>query len=430
MLGILALMPVLTGLDILAREEFARLEGRSIGLLCNQASISTDLRHIVDLLLEPHRQGRLKIQAVFGPEHGLWGHTQDNMIEWEGGPDPRTGLAIHSLYGKDREPTDAMLDGIDLFLVDIPDVGARYYTFIWSMALCMKACRPKGIPVMVLDRPNPIGGVQVEGPVMEQELASFVGLYPLPARHGMTVGEVARYLHDLCPSTPNPLSPPFIGAKESEGPSSHPPRCVTGESILEKGRLEVITMQGWQREMYFEDSGLPWAVPSPNMPCVETAVVYPGQCLLEATTLSEGRGTTRPFEIFGAPGLDGWKLAENLNKLGLPGVHFRPIQFEPTFNKHARILCEGAFIHVTNRQSFRPVVASVAILQEVQRLGGLEWNPGPYEYEVEKRPIDLLAGNTWLARAIESLTPLARIGERLSEESEAFAPRRAAALTY
>lgn len=198
-------MPVMTGLDILVEEDFASLGGRSIGLLCNQASISKDLRHVIDLLLEPHRGGRLKIQAVFGPEHGLWGHTQDNMIEWEGEPDPRTGLTVHSLYGKHREPTDAMLEGIDLFLVDIPDVGARYYTFIWTMALCMKACARMGISVMVLDRPNPIGGMQVEGPVMEPGFASFVGLYPLPARHGMTVGEIALYVRGKLPNTQHPI---------------------------------------------------------------------------------------------------------------------------------------------------------------------------------------------------------------------------------
>lgn len=389
----------LTGLDVLAREEFARLRGRSIGLLCNQASISRNIRHVIELMLDPHRRGEFRIQGVFGPEHGLWGHTQDNMIEWEGVPDERTGLIIHSLYGKHREPTPQMLEGIDLFVVDIPDVGSRYYTFIWSMALCMKACEPLGIPVLVLDRPNPINGEQVEGTVLEQAYDSFVGLYPIPTRHGMTAGEVAKYL------------------QATQFPNVE---------------LEVVPCEGWSRSMYFEETGLPWALPSPNMPTPDTAVVYPGQCKLEAANLSEGRGTTRPFEIFGAPYIDGWKLSERLNELKLPGVYFRPVQFEPTFNKHAKVICEGSFIHVLDRRSFEPVLTTIAIFQEVTRLCGdaFQWRPGPYEYEYEKSPIDILCGNAWLRKAIDDLTPLSEIQERMKNECDAFEPVRRDALIY
>lgn len=389
----------LTGLDVLAGQEFSVLSGRSIGLLCNQASIARTLDHVIELLLPRHRAGRFHIRAVFGPEHGLWGHTQDNMIEWEGATDPRTGLVVHSLYGASREPTDEMLEGIDLFVVDIPDVGARYYTFIWSMALCMKSCAERGIPMLVMDRPNPIGGMRTEGTVLEPAFASFVGLHPLPTRHAMTAGEVALYLQ---------------------------------QTVYPNLDLEIAPCRSWTRSAYFDETGLPWAMPSPNMPSIDTAIVYPGQCLLEATNLSEGRGTTRPFEIFGAPWVDGWRLTSALNELELPGTRFRPIQFEPTFNKYSRELCEGAFIHVTDRKAFDSVLATVAVLQQVVRLfpGRLEWKDAPYEYVWDRRPIDILAGNDWLAGAIESQTPLSQIRERMAAEREAFEPLRRAALLY
>jgi len=408
-------MSVLTGLDVLARESFARLKGKSIGLVCNQASIASTIDHVIDVLLPHHRQGDFKIEGVFGPEHGLFGHTQDNMIEWEGVPDARTGLKVHSLYGEWREPQPFMLEGIDLLLVDLPDVGSRYYTFVWTMALCMRACEPLGIPVMVLDRPNPIGGTQVEGTLLRMGFDSFVGQYPLPTRHGMTIGEIARYLKG---------------------------------AFFPKSLLTVVEMEGWRREMYFDETGLPWAMPSPNMPTVDTAVVYPGGCLLEATNLSEGRGTTRPFEIFGAPFLDSWKMADALNALNLPGCRFRPLPFEPTFNKHAKKVCGGCCLHVTDRRTFEPVLTYVAILQESIRQSGLHdashlgresqfqaasaetellgfaWKLPPYEYVHDRRPIDILAGNDWLANAIENLVSLENIHARFRAECEEFAAER------
>lgn len=392
-------MQTLTGLDLLARDGFQALKGKAIGVLCNQASVSRDLDHILDLLRKDHASGHLKVQAVFGPEHGLYGHTQDNMIEWEGKADPRTGFVIHSLYGQHREPTKEMLKGVEVLLVDIPDVGARYYTFIWTMALCMKACETLGIPVLVLDRPNPIGGLAVEGTMLDPAFDSFVGLYPLPTRHGLTVGEVAKHLH---------------------------------RQFFPKLKLEVVAMEGWNRSLFYDETGQPWAMPSPNMPSLETAIVYPGGCLLEATNISEGRGTTRPFEIFGAPFIDGWKLSEALNEHGLPGVKFRPIQFEPTFNKHTKTLCEGAFIHVLDREAFEPVLTFVAILQEIRRQCGdkLEWRAGPYEYEYEKRPIDILAGNDWLAADIDNLRPLPQIRQRFLQECKAFEAARKGVLLY
>lgn len=392
-------MQTLTGLDLLQREEFARLKGRSIGLLCNQASISRSCDHIFELLLPLHRRGALKIQAVFGPQHGLYGHTQDNMIEWEGQVDARTGLTIYSLYGEHREPSPKMLDGIEILVVDLADVGARYYTFIWTLALCMKACEPLGIQVMVLDRPNPIGGLQVEGTLLDPNFASFVGLYPLPSRHGMTIAEIAVHLQ---------------------------------QTYFPKVDIDLVKLARWQRWYYFSDNRQPWGMPSPNMPTADSAVPYPGGCLLEATNISEGRGTTRPFEIIGAPYLDAWRFSDALNELDLPGVYFRPLQFEPTFNKHAKTLCGGFFLHVTDRSVFEPVIAHVVIIQEALRQApeGFEWKQPPYEYEFEKMPIDILAGNAWLREDIENLCPLEQVRERFKDDCSRFEEQRNAALLY
>lgn len=391
--------PVLQGLDVLLRDGIRPLRGKTIGVVCNQASITRDGVHILDALLTFHRSGELKIAAAFGPQHGIWGHTQDNMIEWEGYEDARTGLTFYSLYGEHREPTPEMLKGIEAVVFDVPEVGARYYTFIWTLALTMKACEPLGIPVLLLDRVNPIGAAQVEGTVLDPKFASFVGLYPLPTRTGMAMGEIARYLK-----------------------ARYFPKMV----------LEIVKIEGWSRRQYFDETDLMWAMPSPNMPGVETAVVYPGMCLLEGTRLSEGRGTTRPFETFGAPYIDGWKLADALNALKLPGVHFRPVQFEPTFQKHAEVTCEGCFIHVLDRATFEPVLATIAILQEVVRAHreAFEWLPPPYEYETVKMPIDILAGNDWLRPAIENLEPLSSIRDRFKAECDGFEPYRKAAVIY
>jgi uncharacterized protein YbbC (DUF1343 family) len=408
------------GLDILRHEDFARLRGKSIALLCNQASIDHEFDHVIDLLLPHHQAGRLKVAAVFGPEHGLYGHTQDNMIEWEGMPDPRTGLTVHSLYGKHREPTDEMLEGVDLMVVDIPDIGSRYYTFVWTMAYCIKACAERGIPVMVLDRPNPIGGLQVEGTVLQQGFESFVGLHSVPTRHGLTIAEMAEHMRNV---------------------------------YYREAVLSPVAMQGWSRSDYFDDTDCSWAMPSPNMPTVDTAVVYPGGCLLEGTNLSEGRGTTRPFEMFGAPFVDGWKLADALNAVDLPAVKFRPVQFEPTFNKHQGKLCEGCFVHVTDRQGFEPVLTYVAILQEIVRQGGVSeekvereatfkaasaetnldrfaWKQPPYEYEHDRMPFDILAGNDWLRPAIEGLQPLNEVHQRFLEDCHGFEHARREAMLY
>ena len=392
-------MPIASGLDLIADQGFAPLLGKRVALVCNQSAVTQEFAHVLELLLPLHRQGKLTIHIVFGPQHGLFGHTQDNMIEWEGREDRRTGLLFASLYGEHRKPRHELLKDVDLMVIDLPDIGSRYYTFLWTTANCMEAASELGIPVMILDRPNPIGGLQREGPVLMKEYTSFVGLHPLPTRHGMTLGEVATYFRaELFPS------------------------CD----------LEVIIVPGWSRGDYAEEAEATWTMPSPNMPTVDTAVVYPGGCLLEGANLSEGRGTTHPFEIVGAPWIDGWNLSKSMNDLCLPGVFFRPIQFQPTFQKHAGKLCSGCFVHVLDRRAFEPVLTYIALLQETRRLypDQLAWNPPPYEYEAEKLPIDILAGNGWLRPGIDELISLKDIRERMLFECAEFEPTRTRALLY
>lgn len=358
---------VKTGLDRYAKAWPEKLKGARIGLVAHPASVNRRHEHAADLLL----QGDFELKAFFGPQHGIRGETQDNMVEWEGFTDRLTGLPVYSLYGRTRKPEPDMLRDIDVMVIDMQDVGSRYYTFIWTMELCMQACLEQGKSVVVLDRPNPIGGVLTEGPVLEMKYNSFVGQRPLPIRHGMTVGEIAGYLKT---------------------------------EYYQGLDLHVIPMTGWKREMWFDMTGLPWVLPSPNMPTLDTAVVYPGMCLLEGTMLSEGRGTTRPFEIFGAPFIAPEILVKRLREFKLPGVMFRPIFFQPTFQKHSGKLCGGAQIHVTERDKFRPFKTGVAILKAVHDLYPEDflWKQPPYEYEAEKMPIDILAGTDRIRKEIEA----------------------------
>lgn len=385
---------VLTGLDRWVSDGFSALRGRRVGVVCNQATVSSRYVHILDEMLS----AGVQVVAAFGPQHGIWGHTQDNMIEWRGYRDPRTGLPFHSLYGEHREPTPEMLEGLDVLVFDLQDVGSRYYTFMWTLALCLKACEAIGLEVTVLDRPNPIGS-KVEGGVLDPSYASFVGLHPLPVRHALTMAELALLFQ-----------------------RRHYPAV----------RLSTVGMEGYSLGMPFEDTGVPWALPSPNMPTVDTALVYPGLCLLEATNMSEGRGTTRPFEMFGAPWLEPWRFCDELNSLRVPGAWFRPVVFEPTFNKHAQQVCGGAFLHVTDRASFHSVHAGLAILRTAIRQAptAFEWNPPPYEYEYEKLPIEILAGNGWLHRELEGDAPVSEIVRRLDAEATAFLPELEASRLY
>jgi len=309
------------------------------------------------------------------PEHGLWGAPQDHArVVAE--VDPLTDLPVHSLYGARRTPTAEMLRGLDALVVDLQDVGARYYTFVWTMVLTMKACAVAGVRVIVLDRPNPLGGLLTEGNWPDPHFASFVGLYPLPVRHGLTIGELAGYLN-----------------------TTHGLGCD----------LTVVPMRGWRRRMLWESTGLPWVAPSPNMPTPDTARVYPGGCLIEGTNLSEGRGTTRPFESIGAPFLDAHAYAEALARLGLPGVRFRPARFRPTFHKWARRLCGGVQVHVTDVLRFRPFLTGLGLVAAARALapGGFAWRQPPYEFEHRRRPFDILCGTDAIRGAIERGRPLA-----------------------
>ncbi len=391
-------MTVRTGLDRIASGEMAdRVRGRRVGLLCHGASVDARLCHAREVL----PAAGAKIVALFAPEHGLFGAAQD-MEALEHESDALTGAPIHSLYGTMPEslvPTADMLRGIDLFVVDVQDVGARYYTFVWTAAFSLRACARAGVPVVVLDRPNPIDGVHVEGPLVEPAFGSFVGPYPVANRHGMTVGEILRLV-------------------------------ARAENV--EAALEVVALEGWSREMVFVTTGLPWVLPSPNMPTVNTALVYPGACLFEGTNLSEGRGTTRPFEIVGAPYLDGAELAAALAALSLPGVVFRPIEFRPQFHKHAAERCGGVQIHVTDRNAFRPLATGVAVVQEARRLGGeaFAWRTERYEFIDDIPAFDLLCGNARVREMIETDLPLDVITASWRPDEERFTRERKPLLLY
>ncbi|MBI5409705.1 MAG: DUF1343 domain-containing protein [Nitrospirae bacterium] len=374
------------GLDIFDKHWPEKLEGSRVGLVVHPASVNKRLEHAVDRF---SLSKKLELKALFGPQHGIRGETQDNMIEWEGFRDKKTGLPVYSLYGKTRKPAPSTLKDIDVLAIDMQDVGARYYTFIWTMELCMQACNEMGKSVVILDRPNPLGGTIVEGPVLDISYTSFVGQRPLPVRHGMTVGEIANYLRD----------------------EFYPPLD-----------LHVIHMKGWSRKMWFDETGVPWVLPSPNMPTLETAIVYPGMCLLEGSNLSEGRGTTRPFEIFGAPFIDPDALVKRLERLKLPGVVFRPMYFQPTFQKHADRLCGGAQIHVLNREKFKPFKTGVAVIKAIHDLypKHFAWKQPPYEYETVKMPIDILAGTDRLRKDIEGDKPLEHMEKWWYEQGREF----------
>jgi uncharacterized protein YbbC (DUF1343 family) len=330
----------------------------------------------------------VELAAIFGPQHGFRSDVQDNMIETPHRDDPARRVPVYSLYSDTREPTADMLRGLDVLVIDLQDIGARIYTFIYTMANCLRAAARHGVPVIVCDRPNPIGGRRVEGAALVAGFESFVGQFPIPMRHGMTIAELARLFNDHF----------SIGAT-----------------------LEIVPMERWRRFMYWDQTRLPWVMPSPNMPTLDTAIVFPGTVLFEGLTLSEGRGTTRPFELVGAPGIDADRFAEAMNELDLPGVYFRPAVFQPTFQKHAQQTCGGCQIHVLQRDDFRPVLTGVALIHMFRRFdpNRFAWRPPPYEYEHHKTPIDILAGSDVLRRQIESDTPLQAIAASwIGDEAE------------
>jgi uncharacterized protein YbbC (DUF1343 family) len=321
------------------------------------------------------------------------------MVETPHRDDPGRRVPVYSLYSDTREPTTDMLRGLDVLVIDLQDIGARIYTYIYTMAHCLRAAARHGVPVIVCDRPNPIGGTQVEGSTLRAGFESFVGQFPIPMRHGMTIGELARLFNDHY----------GIGAE-----------------------LEIAPLERWHRGMYWDQTRLPWVMPSPNMPTLDTAIVYPGTVLFEGLMVSEGRGTTRPFELVGAPWIDADRFASAMNELELPGVHFRPAVFQPTFQKHAQQTCGGCQIHVLDRDDFRPVLTGVALIHMFRRFdpARFTWRPPPYEYEHHKAPIDILAGSDVLRKQIETDTPLKALRASWSGDEAEFIRLRRSYLLY
>jgi uncharacterized protein YbbC (DUF1343 family) len=384
------------GLDVLAETGFTSVHGRRIGLVCHPASVDHGLRHAADLLAAAPG---VKLAALFGPEHGFRGQAQD-LIGVADGEESR--LRVHSLYGATVEslrPTAEQLHGLDTLVIDLQDVGSRYYTFQATMLYCLEAAAANRIEVVVLDRPNPIGGLAVEGPTLAPGFDSFVGPHPIPTRHGLTIGELAR--------------------------------LYAAERRIDV-KLEVIPCDGWRREMDFDETGLPWVLPSPNMPTLDTAIVYPGQCLIEGTNLSEGRGTTRPFELCGAPGVDPRALVRRLEGDSLPGVRFREAWFRPTFQKFTGRDCGGVQLHVTDRPAFRPVRTGLAVLAALRAEAGshFAWRTETYEFVSDRLAIDLLFGSPRERKAIEAGTPWPQIAAAWEPEEAAFRERRRPFLLY
>jgi uncharacterized protein YbbC (DUF1343 family) len=367
--------PVKLGLERLLEDAASIVKGARVGLICNQASVNHQYRHAADLL---HANAEIDLQVLFGPQHGIRGDVQDNMIETAHGLDRNTGLRVYSLYSETREPTDEMLADIDTLVFDMQDVGCRIYTFVYTLANCMRAAKRLNKRVVVCDRPNPISGKHVSGNVLEPEFASFVGQYSIPTRHGMTVGELAKLFNEHF----------NIGCD-----------------------LDVITMQGWDRQYWHDDTDAPWVLPSPNMPTLDSATVFPGTVHFEGTQVSEGRGTTRPFELIGAPYIDPEEYATSLNDLSLAGVFFRACMFQPTFQKHAGVSCGGVQVHVLDREVFEPVLAGVAMAKLAHDMykESFRWKEPPYEYVYDKNPFDVIAGSDKTRKAFEQGLSLSEI---------------------
>ena len=388
-------MKVKPGLEIFTKNSHPFINEK-IGLLVHPASSTSTLVHAVDIFKKIFND---RLIFLLAPQHGLYGETQDNMIEWYDFLEPHFNLPVISLYGHTRIPQKDVLHLIDTLVIDLQDVGTRYYTFIWTMALCLKACAKHRVNVVILDRPNPLGGEIVEGNIPSKQFFSFVGLYPLPPRYGLTLGELAQYIN---------------------------------EEFKINAPLKVVWMEGWKRHMNYNTTCLPWIAPSPNMPKFETALVYPGMCLLEGTNISEGRGTTLPFELFGSPFVHPWTLVEELNQYRLPGVIFRPCYFQPTFHKFQGQLCGGAQLHITNKEKFKSYLTGIAILRTLKKLYPREfkWKLPPYEYEYKKLPIDILCGTDLIRLQIDMLEPLEKIEEKWVPGLNKFMQKRRKYLHY
>jgi len=379
-----------SGLEVCLDDPPAVVQNGRWGLLMNQASVDWRLRYACDVLAE-RWPGRLT--AIFSPQHGFYGVEQANMIESPHGYHRRLGVPIYSLYSDSRRPSAEALRSLDALLVDLQDVGTRVYTFVWTLTYCLEACAEAGIPLVVLDRPNPLGGLVAEGPLLDPRFASFVGRHAIPMRHALTIGEFAR--------------------------------LIIAERRIDV-ELTVVPMRGWSRDMQFPATGRTWVAPSPNMPRFETALVYPGQVLWEGTNISEGRGTTAPFEVVGAPFIDADDLAKELAGYGPPGVHLRPIRFRPTFDKWRDEVCEGLSLYTTDCRAARPYYTSLSILAALRSLypDQFAWLPPPYEYEQRHMPIDIITGGDAVRTAMdEGRNGLGSVQQLAALDESAWAQR-------
>lgn len=385
------------GAEVLLEKHLHLIKGKRIGLICNHTALLRNGRHLADSL---HKSSDVKLIALFGPEHGIRGDAPDGK-SIEHGVDTKTQIPVYSLYGATTKPTDEMLKDVEVLLFDIQDIGARFYTYISTLSLSMEAAAERGIPFIVLDRPNPIRGTWVEGPIREDSLKSFVGLHPIPITHGMTVGELATMFNE---------------------------ERWLKDSV--KANLTVIKMEGWRRDLWYDETGVPWIKPSPNMPTMKTAVVYPGACLIEGTNVSEGRGTERPFEYLGAPWIDGAKLSDELNSFKLPGVEFRPVEFTPVDIERVTIdpkyeaqLCRGIFVDVFDRNVYDPVRTGIHILVALRKLY-------PNDFSFRDQRFDRLAGVSWVREMITDGHTANEIVSRWQKDEERFKTLRQKYLLY
>ncbi len=385
------------GVERLINDKIDVIRGQRIGLVCNQASVLPDsFAHSADAFRD---HDAINLTTLFGPQHGIRGDVQDNMIETPHAVDERTGIMVYSLYSETRVPTEEMVRDIDTFVIDLQDVGCRIYTFVYTMANCMRAAKQFGKKVVVCDRPNPINGNAIEGNITEHEFKSFVGQFELPTRHGMTIGELALMFNDHF----------GIGCE-----------------------LEVVEMQNWTREMWGDETGLQWILPSPNIPTVDSCVVFPATVHVEGTELSEGRGTTKPFELNGAPFIDPYEWVEALDAFKFEGVKFRHVFFRPTFQKCAERTCGGVQIHVTDREAFTPVIVGIAMIKTAYDLytDQFEWKRDPYEYVFDQNPFDVVCGTDMIRKAIESGLELNAIKESWTMGESDFGEARKRFLLY
>lgn len=385
---------VKTGLDVLEAEQFARLKNARVALLGHPASVNARLEHLYDLCTK----NNIQIVRLFGPEHGFFGSAQD-MESVADGLSPKGAVPIISLYGENKKSLmldPAFLEGVDILVCDLQDIGSRYYTFAYTIAFALASCAAAGIKCMVLDRPNPINGIRVEGNLVKPHMKSFVGEYPLPIQHGLTVGELSRFF-------------------------------VNHDHL--KVDLEIIWMQNWQRNSYFDETSLPWVLPSPNMPHLETALLYPGLCLIEGTNLSEGRGTTRPFELIGAPYIDNpHAFAKLASQYDLMGVTLRPCWFKPMFQKHASQMCGGVQIHIQDREKLEPLKLATALIVAARHFDGFDWRREPYEFVSDRLAIDLLYGDEKPRQMLESGQTPDEVIQYLNHDLSSFQTTRDAVL--